>query len=339
RQRVHHRERAHLPRIAKVPRRHRRRRQRGAGHARGDPPRPRAPRRHDARHRRLGGGPHDQGPPRVLRHPRRDAHRAQRLHRQAARPARRRGRLHRQAHASRGPGPQGRAQPRGRPAVRVKVLARVRDAAVRQAVADAAAMLDAEIVYADPEARDLAPEASAASADVIFVELREGEEVARHREDAHALGVGLVVACHSREECTDAALGDADEWVLLPTPADRLAPRLAVAAERVRAAPPPREEDGAAALVRYHEALHDAATGLPALPILIPRIEGWLEADGELTLRYLHFVWYARIERTYGAGRLDEVIGTAADAVREFFAREQTKEHVLTLDHAGDEDF
>src|SRR5690606_6923167 len=138
---------------------------------------------------------------------------------------------------------------------------------------------------------------------------------------------------------TDAALGDADEWVLLPAPADQLAPRIAAAVERARAAPAPREEDGAAELVRYHEALHDAATGLPAVRVLVPRIEGWLEADGELTLRYLHFVWFARIERTYGAGRLDEVIGTAADAVREFFAREQKKEHVLTLDHAGDEDF
>lgn len=221
----------------------------------------------------------------------------------------------------------------------MKVLARVRDAAVQQAVADAAALLDAQVVYADPEARDLASEASAASADVIFVELREGEDVARHREDARALGIGLVVACHSREECTDAAVGEADEWVLLPAVADRLAVRLAVAAERARAAPAPRGEDGAAELIRYHEALHDAATGLPSLPILMPSIENWLEADHELTLRYLHFVWFARIERTYGAERLDEVIGTAADAVREFFAREQTGEHVLTLDHAGDEDF
>ncbi len=221
----------------------------------------------------------------------------------------------------------------------MKVLARVRDAAVRRAVADAAAHLDAEIVYADPEARDLAGDASAANADVIFIELREGEEVAPHREDAHALGVGLVVACHSREECASAALGDPDEWVFLPAPPDRLALRLAVAADRARSAPRPREEDGAAELIRYHEALHDAATGLPSLPVLLPRIENWLEADRELTLRYLHFVWFARIERTYGAERLDEVIGTAADAVREFFAREQSGEHVLTLDHAGDEDF
>src|SRR5690606_23783218 len=114
---------------------------------------------------------------------------------------------------------------------------------------------------------------------------------------------------------------------------------LAVAAERARAAPSPRDDGDAAERVRYHEALHDAATGLPSLPVLLPRIEEWLEADHELTLRYLHFVWFEQIERTYGAERLDEVIGTAADAVREFFAREQAREHVLTMDRAGDEDF
>jgi EAL domain-containing protein (putative c-di-GMP-specific phosphodiesterase class I)/GGDEF domain-containing protein len=221
----------------------------------------------------------------------------------------------------------------------VRILARVRDAAARRAVADAAALLAAEVVHADPETRDLAAQAMAANADVIFVELREGEEVAPHRDSARALGAGLVVACHSREECTDAALGHADEWVLLPAPADRIALRLAVAAERARAAPSPRDDGDAAERVRYHEALHDAATGLPSLPVLLPRIEEWLEADHELTLRYLHFVWFEQIERTYGAERLDEVIGTAADAVREFFAREQAREHVLTMDRAGDEDF
>lgn len=221
----------------------------------------------------------------------------------------------------------------------MKVFARVRDAAARQAVTDAAADLDAELDLADPEARDLAGAASAANADVIFVELHEGEDVARYREDAHALGIGLVAGCHSREECADAALADADEWVLLPASAAELAPRLAVAARHARAAPPAREEDGAAELVRYHEALHDAATGLPSLPLLIPRIADWLEADRELTLRYLHFVWFGRVEEIYGAERLDEVIGTAAEAVREFFRRELASEHVLTLDHAGDEDF
>src|SRR5690606_39613754 len=100
-----------------------------------------------------------------------------RSHRQAARPPRGRGRLHRQASAARGPGPQGRAQPRGRPAVGRSILARVRAAAARRAVADAAALLAAEVVHADPETRDLAAQAMAANADVIFVELREGEEV------------------------------------------------------------------------------------------------------------------------------------------------------------------
>src|SRR5690606_28238461 len=105
-----------------------------------------------------------------------------------------------------------------------------------------------------------------------------------------------------------------------------------------RAESRPDEEADAAELVRYREALHDAATDLPTLPLLIPRIRDWLEEHDRLTLYYLHFVWFANVERVFGAERLDELISTAANAVREYCSDRGAEEYLLTLDHAGDED-
>ncbi|HEX7091826.1 MAG TPA: EAL domain-containing protein [Longimicrobiales bacterium] len=221
----------------------------------------------------------------------------------------------------------------------MKVLARTRSAATRQALADAAAEIGAELVHAAPEPGDLSRDAVRAGADVIFFELRDTEDLARQREAAREVGAALVVGCHSPEACRAAALLEPEEWVLLPASAQEIGMRLVNAKRRAQAAAGPRGEAEAAAFVRYRELLHDAATGLPTLPVLMPRVREWLEAGEELTLRYLHFVWLERIEDVYGSEKLDEVIGTVAAAVREFFRDEEAGEHVLTLDHAGDEDF
>src|SRR5690606_12358098 len=153
----------------------------------------------------------------------------------------------------------------------VMVLARSHSAAARDALEEAAAGLGAELVHASAEARELAREADRAQADVLFLEVRDGDDVARQKEDTRALGVGLVAGCHSQEECTAAELAGADEWMLLPVTPRELGMRIAAAAARARAESRPDEEADAAELVRYREALHDAATDLPTLPLLIPR--------------------------------------------------------------------
>ncbi|HEY8470539.1 MAG TPA: EAL domain-containing protein [Longimicrobiales bacterium] len=221
----------------------------------------------------------------------------------------------------------------------MKVLARTRSAATRQALADAAARIGAELVHAGPETGDLSRDAVRTGANVIFLELRDTEDLARQRQAAREVGAALVLGCHSPEACRAAALVEPDEWILLPASPQEIGMRLVNAERRVRTAAGRRSEAEAAAFVRYRELLHDAATGLPTLPVLIPRVREWLEAGDELMLRYLHFVWLERIEDVYGPEKLDEVIGTVADAVREFFQDKEAGEHVLTLDHAGDEDF
>src|SRR5690606_23038754 len=55
---------------------------------------------------------------------------------------------------------------------------------------------------------------------------------------------------------------------------------------------------------------------------------------------YIHFVWYEKIEEIYGWQRLDDVLETTADAVRQFYAREYpTRESLMMVSHVADDDF
>src|SRR5690606_4637465 len=61
---------------------------------------------------------------------------------------------------------------------------------------------------------------------------------------------------------------------------------------------------------------------------------------GEISVIYIHFVWYEKVEEIYGWQRLDDVLETSAEAVREFYEREQPAgENLLLVAHASDDDF
>jgi EAL domain-containing protein (putative c-di-GMP-specific phosphodiesterase class I) len=65
-----------------------------------------------------------------------------------------------------------------------------------------------------------------------------------------------------------------------------------------------------------------------------------LERTGRMTILYIEFVRYSKLEEIYGWQKLDEVLQTTANAVREFYDMQHGKqENLLMVSHAGDDDF
>jgi EAL domain-containing protein (putative c-di-GMP-specific phosphodiesterase class I)/GGDEF domain-containing protein len=216
----------------------------------------------------------------------------------------------------------------------VKIQARVVDGDLRALVEQVAARLDAQVIERSQGGLDGTP-----PADVLLVEVESDADIDALRSEARRTGAALVVACRDRENCADTA-ASADEWLLMPTGADELAFRLNLACQRAKGTRAARETAEAAELVRYEELLYDKLTGFPTLPVMIDRARELLETRGELTVLYIHFVWYEKIEEIYGWQKLDDVLETTASALRDFYAREQDPtENIMMVSHIADDDF
>ncbi|MBI4410846.1 MAG: EAL domain-containing protein [Gemmatimonadetes bacterium] len=213
----------------------------------------------------------------------------------------------------------------------MRVLAHVRDAGLRRALVDATHRLSAEL---------LEPADGRVSADVVVAEAGPKEELQEIHAQARAAGAALVVACREPEDCRIASLAGADEWVFVPVDPAELAIRLATASARAVGEALPHETGQAAELIRYQELLFDKLTGFPTLPVMIERARELLDRRGELTIVYIHFVWYEKIEEIFGWQKLDDVLETTAGALRDFYAAERLgAESLMMVSHIADDDF
>jgi EAL domain-containing protein (putative c-di-GMP-specific phosphodiesterase class I)/GGDEF domain-containing protein len=219
----------------------------------------------------------------------------------------------------------------------VRIAADVRDDALRQGLREAAESLGGTIADVDIVS---ASAAETDGVDVLFVELRPDTDVQRLRGRARQAGAALIFACGEQAECPNPALADADDWVLLPVAAEELRIRLSIAQRRSRGTVAVRSTADAAELVRYEELLYDRLTGFPTLAVMIERARELLERRGELTVLYIHFVWYEKIEEIYGWQKLDDVLETTAQALRRFYAQQRSPgENMMMVSHIADDDF
>ena len=120
---------------------------------------------------------------------------------------------------------------------------------------------------------------------------------------------------------------------------DEVAARFESACERNGRRARPLATREAADHLRYEELLYDRFTGFPTLPVMIERGREMLERRGRLTLLYIEFVRYSKLEEIYGWEKLDEVLQTTASAVRDFYARFEGADNVMMVSHTGDDDF
>lgn len=219
------------------------------------------------------------------------------------------------------------------------------DEAFRERLEAAARRLDAELTVVTP-----AEKGSAAHDEQFFSLLRTHPDAAlvqfrrglleRTRAEAATRAIALVVACRNETEARQAAREGAEEWVLTSASEEELAARFLSACERNGRRLRPLATREAADHLRYEELLYDRFTGFPTLPVMIERGREMLDRRGRLTLLYIEFVRYSKLEEIYGWEKLDEVLQTTATAVRDFYARyEGADDSVMMVSHTGDDDF
>jgi len=228
----------------------------------------------------------------------------------------------------------------------VRVLARVQDTPLQEELVNAAARLGAELMLVNaPETSSVAAgdrllDAVRSHPDVVFVESASGDEIRTLRAETASRGIALVVACPGDQVAACATEARADEWLLASSGEVEIASRIESALARVRKAERPEATAQAAEHLRYEELLYDRFTGFPTLPVMLERGREILERTGRLTILYIEFVRYSKLEEIYGWQKLDEVLQTTAGSVREFYDRQRgASESHLMVSHTGDDDF
>ena len=156
-------------------------------------------------------------------------------------------------------------------------------------------------------------------------------------ERARARALPVIVGCTSDVTRRRAIELRADEWFLLPATGEEIAARVRSALARMAPA--------AAALadrierVEYEQMLYDYLTGLPTLPVMIERSRQLIKERGELIVLYFNFVRYSKIEEIYGWEKLDAVLETTAQAVREFIDASPLRSSRVMVSFTNDDDF
>src|SRR5687768_6368876 len=156
-------------------------------------------------------------------------------------------------------------------------------------------------------------------------------------ERARARSIPVIVGC-----ATDAARRRAievrvDEWFLVPALPEEIAARIRSAMARM--APAAAALSDRIGRVEYEQMLYDYLTGLPTLPVMIERSRALIKERGELIVLYFNFVRYSKIEEIYGWEKLDAVLETTAQSVREFLDSSALRTSRVMVSFTNDDDF
>jgi EAL domain-containing protein (putative c-di-GMP-specific phosphodiesterase class I)/GGDEF domain-containing protein len=213
------------------------------------------------------------------------------------------------------------------------ILTDSNDASIR----DAAALLDSWEVVVRHD-RELAASVDDVPEVRVIVTTTDNPNALRDVvERARARVVPVIVGCANDVARRRAIELRVDEWFLLPASPEEIASRVRSALARATPA--------AAALadrierVEYEQMLYDHLTGLPTLPVMIERSRHLIKERGELIVLYVNFVRYSKIEEIYGWEKLDAVLETTAQAVREFLDASALRSSRVMVSFTNDDDF
>jgi EAL domain-containing protein (putative c-di-GMP-specific phosphodiesterase class I)/GGDEF domain-containing protein len=220
----------------------------------------------------------------------------------------------------------------------VRIFAHVQDSGLNTVLRAAAETLGARVIDAttlsETEANDIG------RADVRVIEAGGVRQVQSQHLGERKRGAAVVLLCRDKSACSTEDLSRADDWLLAPIDPHELQMRIRIAQQRALGVKAARMTGDKAELIRYEELLYDKLTGFPTLPVMIERARELLEQRGELTVLYIHFVWYEKIEEIYGWQKLDDVLETTANGVRSFYANEHKGiENLAMVSHIADDDF
>jgi EAL domain-containing protein (putative c-di-GMP-specific phosphodiesterase class I)/GGDEF domain-containing protein len=155
-------------------------------------------------------------------------------------------------------------------------------------------------------------------------------------EKSHAKALPVVVECADEAARRRAVELRAEEWVPKGASAEEIGARLHAALQRGTAVVVGISDR--VERVEYERMLHDSLTGLPTLPVMIERSRQRFKERGELVVLYFNFVRYSKIEEIYGWEKLDAVLETTAQAVREFLDDTTATSHLM-VSFTNDDDF
>ena len=203
------------------------------------------------------------------------------------------------------------------------------------AVAEAAALLGGWGLEVRAD-RDLADRVSSLrEARVVVVTTENPNALREVVAEARRAGIPVVVGCADETVRRRAAELRADDWYFLPATGDEVAARVRTAIARAHG-------NGAAAdrieRADYEQMLYDARTGLPTLPVAIERSRAHIKERGEVVVLYLNFVRYSKLEEVYGWEKLDAVLETTAEAVREIIAESALSASRASVSFTNDAD-
>ena len=207
------------------------------------------------------------------------------------------------------------------------------DASVREAVA----LLDSWTVVVRPDRELTAAMEEVPNVRVVVTTTENPNALRDVVERARARAMPIIVGCASDVARRRAIELRVDEWFLLPALPEEIAARVRSALARMAPA--------AAALadrierVEYQQMLYDYLTGLPTLPVMIERSRALIKERGELIVLYFNFVRYSKIEEIYGWEKLDAVLETTAQAVREFLDASVLRSSRVMVSFTNDDDF
>jgi EAL domain-containing protein (putative c-di-GMP-specific phosphodiesterase class I)/GGDEF domain-containing protein len=156
-------------------------------------------------------------------------------------------------------------------------------------------------------------------------------------EKSHGAGLPVVAECADEAARRRAIELKVEEWIPRGATSDEIAARLHAALQRgtpIGVGITDRVER-----VEYERMLHDSLTGLPTLPVMIERSRQRFKERGELVVLYFNFVRYSKIEEIYGWEKLDAVLETTAQAVREFLDDTSPSPSRLMVSFTNDDDF
>jgi EAL domain-containing protein (putative c-di-GMP-specific phosphodiesterase class I)/GGDEF domain-containing protein len=156
-------------------------------------------------------------------------------------------------------------------------------------------------------------------------------------ERAHAASIPVVVGCADETVRRRAVELRAEEWVAPSATIEEIAARIHAAISR--GTPAGGGLTDRVERVEYERMLYDSLTGLSTLPVMIEKVRQRFKERGEMIVLYFNFVRYSKIEEIYGWEKLDAVLETTADSVREFLDDASPNPSRLMVSFTSDDDF
>src|SRR5207237_6691801 len=91
--------------------------------------------------------------------------------------------------------------------------------------------------------------------------------------------------------------------------------------------------------VDYHQLLRDSLTRLPTVAATIDSIRRAVQDRGEIVILYFNFDRYSKVEEVYGWEKLDSVLETTGEAMRDYLSKSPLSSSRLMVAFPNDDDF